>query len=183
MGLLLLFGIDRDETRLFSLPSEWLIIGGAIIAALLIVVGLILAEKHKTLFKTTIRQLVADLRNYKHRPQSLFGAYLCAAFQAGFTALAFWFCIRSFGLHLSYPVTFIIYAAGIVVGAITPTPGGLGGIEASLTAGLVAVHAASAAVALSVVLTYRVISYWIPILLGMGGLFLVVKLKVINWHH
>jgi len=32
-------------------------------------------------------------------------------------------------------------------------------------------------------LTYRVISYWIPILLGMGGLFLVVKLKVINWHH
>ena len=51
----------------------------------------------------------------------------------------------------------------------SPLPGGLGGIEAALTAGLIAVGT-DASAALSAVLLYRVFTYWLPIPLGWVAL-------------
>ena len=46
-----------------------------------------------------------------------------------------------------------------------PTPGGLGGFEAALVAGLTALHIA-AGPAVAAVLTFRLLTFWLPIVPG-----------------
>jgi uncharacterized membrane protein YbhN (UPF0104 family)/membrane-associated phospholipid phosphatase/tRNA A-37 threonylcarbamoyl transferase component Bud32 len=58
-----------------------------------------------------------------------------------------------------------IYLAGALLAAPSPTPGNLGGIEVALVLGL-AVFGVPAGPAVAVVLTYRVLTFWLPILLG-----------------
>jgi uncharacterized membrane protein YbhN (UPF0104 family) len=50
----------------------------------------------------------------------------------------------------------------------TPTPGGIGGAEAALTAGLVA-SGQSAADSLAAALLFRAVTYWLPMVLGYAA--------------
>ena len=58
-----------------------------------------------------------------------------------------------------------VYMASSLVAAASPTPGGLGAIEALLVAGLTGIGIASGP-AWSAVLTYRLATYWLPVLPG-----------------
>jgi undecaprenyl-diphosphatase len=58
-----------------------------------------------------------------------------------------------------------VYLGASAVAAASPTPGGLGTLEAALVAGLISFGAA-AHVALAAVVIYRVITYWLPVLPG-----------------
>lgn len=55
--------------------------------------------------------------------------------------------------------------AASVIAAASPTPGGLGALEAALAAGLIGVSLSSGA-ALSSVLAYRLATYWLPVIPG-----------------
>jgi uncharacterized protein (TIRG00374 family) len=59
----------------------------------------------------------------------------------------------------------LAYGAGLVADGLWPAPGGLGAVEAAMTAALVAagMHAGSALAAVAV---YRLLSFWL--LLGIG---------------
>jgi uncharacterized protein (TIRG00374 family) len=59
----------------------------------------------------------------------------------------------------------LAYVAAIVLGMIPITPGGLGFVEAGLTAGLALAQVAPANAILAT-LAYRLVSYWLPILAG-----------------
>ncbi|MGW3206460.1 lysylphosphatidylglycerol synthase transmembrane domain-containing protein [Streptomyces sp. NPDC001135] len=72
----------------------------------------------------------------------------------------------------------LAYLAATVAVALVPTPGGLGSVEAALIVALVAVGG-PAAVATAVVLAYRVITVWAPLLPGALTLGALVRLKVI----
>ncbi|NEA85358.1 lysylphosphatidylglycerol synthase domain-containing protein, partial [Streptomyces sp. SID14436] len=72
----------------------------------------------------------------------------------------------------------LAYLAATVAVALVPTPGGLGSVEAALVVALVAVGGA-AAVATAVVLTFRVITVWLPLLPGALTLGVLVRSKVI----
>jgi uncharacterized protein (TIRG00374 family) len=58
-----------------------------------------------------------------------------------------------------------VYLGAAAIAAVSPTPGGLGAIEAALVAGLTGagMHAGPA---VSAVLTYRLATYWLPIVPG-----------------
>ena len=58
-----------------------------------------------------------------------------------------------------------IYLASNTVGSVVPSPGGLGPVELALTGGLVTAGVPSG-VAVSAVLVYRLVTFWIPIPLG-----------------
>jgi uncharacterized protein (TIRG00374 family) len=73
--------------------------------------------------------------------------------------------LHAYGEHLSFPRVAAVYLAGLAVAAASPTPGGLGAMEAALTAGLTAVHVPFTQ-ALAGVLTFRLATYWLPILPG-----------------
>jgi len=57
----------------------------------------------------------------------------------------------------------LVYLTGSAIGSIIPTPGGFGAVEAGLTAGLTA---AGVPVAVSAVLLFRLLTFWLTIPFG-----------------
>ena len=68
---------------------------------------------------------------------------------------------------LSVPKIGAVFLGASALAAAAPTPGGLGAIEAALVAGLTGVGMASGP-AVSTVLTYRLVTYWLPGAPGMA---------------
>ncbi|MFF8905216.1 lysylphosphatidylglycerol synthase transmembrane domain-containing protein [Streptomyces olivaceoviridis] len=83
-------------------------------------------------------------------------------------------------LRLPVPPAHMVlaYLAATVAVALVPTPGGLGSVEAALIVALVAVGG-PAAVATAVVLAYRILTVWLPLVPGALTLGALVRLKVI----
>ncbi len=82
---------------------------------------------------------------------------------------AFAAAVTACGVHLPVLELLAVFLAGSAVGSAAPTPGGLGALEAALVAGLTTLGAA-AAPAVAGVLTYRLITYWLPIIPGAVAL-------------
>jgi uncharacterized protein (TIRG00374 family) len=72
----------------------------------------------------------------------------------------------------------LAYLAATAAVAMVPTPGGIGSVEAALIVALVAAGG-PVAVATAVVLAYRIITVWVPLLPGALTLGALVRLKVI----
>lgn len=83
-------------------------------------------------------------------------------------------------LGLDVPVAHMVvaYLAATVAVALIPTPGGIGSVDAALVIALVAAGG-PAAVATAVVLAFRIITVWLPLLPGALTLGALVRLKVI----
>ncbi len=81
------------------------------------------------------------------------------------TAAVLCLSVLAVGGTLSWPAAVMVLSLGTLVGAAVPTPGGIGGVEAGLLAGLLAFGAASS-YALAGVLLYRLLTYWLPIIPG-----------------
>jgi undecaprenyl-diphosphatase len=58
-----------------------------------------------------------------------------------------------------------VYLGASIIAAAAPSPGGLGALEAAVVAGLTGVHMDPGA-AVAAVLSYRLLTYWLPILPG-----------------
>jgi uncharacterized membrane protein YbhN (UPF0104 family)/membrane-associated phospholipid phosphatase/tRNA A-37 threonylcarbamoyl transferase component Bud32 len=107
------------------------------------------------------RELAAVLRRPGKAAQLLGGS-------VGVTlsyALALACCLAAFGAHLPLVTTVAVYLVGAAVASASPTPGGLGAMEAALVAGLTAVGA-PAGPAVAAVLAFRLLTYWLPVLPG-----------------
>jgi glycosyltransferase 2 family protein len=78
-------------------------------------------------------------------------------------------CVAAFGRSLPIASIAVVYLTGSAIGSILPTPGGLGGVEAALTAGLTAAGLPGA-VAVSAVLLFRLLTFWLPVPFGWGAL-------------
>ena len=76
---------------------------------------------------------------------------------------------RAFGATPTIASVAVVYFAGAIIGSAVPTPGGLGGVEAALSAGLVAVGL-NPGIAVSSVLLFRLCTYWLPIPFGWASL-------------
>ena len=74
-------------------------------------------------------------------------------------------CVAAFDGSMSIAVIGVVYLAGATIGQAAPTPGGLGAVEAALAAGLTA-GGLDAGLAVSAVLLYRLITFWIPTIPG-----------------
>lgn len=77
------------------------------------------------------------------------------------------FVVSARALGVSTPLSTLagLYMVATTVGGAVPTPGGVGGIEAALTAALTAVGIEPATAA-SIVLLFRLITFWLPVLPG-----------------
>ena len=71
----------------------------------------------------------------------------------------------SVGAHPPILATAVVYLAGNAVGSAAPTPGGIGGVEAVLAAGLTAIGI-PAHQAIAAVLIFRTATFWLPIPVG-----------------
>jgi uncharacterized membrane protein YbhN (UPF0104 family)/membrane-associated phospholipid phosphatase len=108
-----------------------------------------------------LRELAGVLRRPVKAAQLLGGS-------AGVTltyALTLAACLAAFHARVPLASTVAVYLAGAAVASVSPTPGGLGAMEAALVAGLAAVGAATGP-AVAGVLAFRLLTFWLPILPG-----------------
>ena len=80
-------------------------------------------------------------------------------------AVTFYLCLVALHVHISPAQAFFVYLGGAVVSSVAPTPGGLGAMEAALVAGLTRVGVLDGR-AVASVLTFRLLTYWLPIMPG-----------------
>jgi uncharacterized membrane protein YbhN (UPF0104 family) len=69
------------------------------------------------------------------------------------------------GVNIGLMDALIALSFGVIVGSIFPTPGGIGGVEAGITAALI-VLGYDAALSASVAVLFRVATYWQPLIPG-----------------
>lgn len=142
-------------------PKSW--VKYAVVGALIMLaVALIIGRKH---IKKFASEIGSQLLSYKRQPWKLLAALLTSMTLTMCNVLCLYFCMYAIGIKLSFVAVFLIFSFGVSAGTATPTPGGLGGYEAALTAGFVA-YGVPSATALAIALLYRLISYWLPLAAG-----------------
>jgi uncharacterized membrane protein YbhN (UPF0104 family) len=79
--------------------------------------------------------------------------------------VALYSSVQAVGADIPIATATLIFVSGNAVGSIVPTPGGLGAVEAALTAGLTAAGVPGGQ-AFTAVILYRLITFWLPIPIG-----------------
>jgi glycosyltransferase 2 family protein len=169
MLLLIVLGVLTGSgfSRLKIVPSDDILIGLGVIVVVLIVV-LSVPQTRALLAGTVWPQLRAvwprllDAGSHPVRLAVSVGAnlLLSAAYVVAIVA-----ALRSVGAHPPILPVAVVFLAGNAVGSATPTPGGLGGVEAVLVAGVTAIGI-PAAEAIPAVLIFRLATFWLPIPAG-----------------
>jgi uncharacterized membrane protein YbhN (UPF0104 family) len=166
--LILIFGaLAGTGPRASFTPSEGVLLAIAVIVGLALVALSIPALRRMALarLRPIARRVIPQLLDTLQNPRALvvgFGGNLLM--NLGYIA-AMVAAIQAFDGSLSIPATALVLLAGTAVGSVVPSPGGIGAIEAALTAGLTAAGLPSGT-ALSAVLLYRTVTFWIPVPLG-----------------
>jgi undecaprenyl-diphosphatase len=117
---------------------------------------------------TGVRSSASNLRKVAKSPVKLtllFGGSILTtlAYVGAFAA-----AVAAFGVDVPLAEIGAVYLGGSAIAAAAPTPGGLGALEAALVAGLTGVGVEAGA-AVSIVLTYRLATYWLPVLPGWAA--------------
>ena len=85
----------------------------------------------------------------------------------GFDIATLWACFHAFGSPPAVAVIVMAYFVGTLANSL-PLPGGLGGVEAGMVGAFLA-FGTHASLAILAVLSYRVISFWLPTLPGAAA--------------
>ena len=105
---------------------------------------------------------IATVARSPARLAALFGGSIGVTL-AYITALA---CtLTAFDAGLSYAEVGAVYLGASLIAAAAPTPGGLGALEAALVAGCTGLGV-DPSIAVAAVLSYRLLTFWLPILPG-----------------
>lgn len=164
LGLLLLSPASFDG---FTLPRiDPLLVVAIIMFAVILGVFLILKKSMHKIINLFARSIVRDLGFYARYPIRLGAAFTTSLLLTLANAAALWLCVLAVHVTISPVAALAVFTIGIVVGTATPTPGGLGGTEAGLLAGLIGFSIAGPQ-ALAAVILYRLISYWLTLAMGI----------------
>lgn len=167
---------DEGPPTIPTLPV-WAI-AFAIVVVVICVIFLVKNIRIHTRINTFVAEMVCTVRAYKKHPLKAVGAVGMATLVTLGYLVALYACARAMGVTVEYSQIFLVYVLGAVATAAVPTPGGLGAAEAALYAGFIAIGAPSTE-ALSIVLAYRFITYWLPIVPGLLSFQYLQKRKLL----
>jgi uncharacterized protein (TIRG00374 family) len=152
-------------------PPEWawFVLAGLVVLALAVLAVPAGRRALRARVSPTLGQVLPRLLDVAQQPvklaQGLGGALLLSLSYI----LCLAACVAAFGRSVPIASIAVVYLTGSAIGSILPTPGGLGGVEAALTAGLTAAGLPGA-VAVSAVLLFRLITFWLPVPFGWAAL-------------
>jgi uncharacterized membrane protein YbhN (UPF0104 family) len=175
--LLVIFGLLTGSglSRFKIAPGADVLIGLAVIAGVIVILAAVPQTRRRltAIVWPHLRSIGPRLLDAIAHPLRLalsMGAnlVLTAAYLVAFIA-ALW----AIGAHPAILPAAVVYLAGNAVGSAAPTPGGIGGVEAVLAAGLTAIGIPGHE-AIPAVLLFRVATFWLPIPAG-GLAYLVLR--------
>jgi glycosyltransferase 2 family protein len=158
----------QTDESLFELPDKSVLLAAfAVVLAVVGVLTLVPAVRRAIgvrvggLARRTLAELRAVLGDPLRLAMVLVGSLATPLGQI----LVLGLVLQAFGGGVAIPALGAVYVGGHAVGSAAPTPGGLGGVEAALIAGLTGVDV-DPAIATSAVLVYRLLTYWLVLLPG-----------------
>jgi uncharacterized membrane protein YbhN (UPF0104 family) len=152
-------------------PPGWTYIALVVLVCAVLVVLAVPAGRRLLLSRvaSTAGQAIPRLLVVAQQPVQLVkgigGALLVTTAYIGCLAVS----VHAFGGSLPIVAVAVVYLTGNAIGSAVPTPGGIGAVEAALSAGLTAAGLPGA-VALSSVLLFRTATFWLPVPVGWAAL-------------
>lgn len=168
MVLLVIFAAVTGASQAHSLhPPNWLYIALAVLAAG--VLALLAVPAGRKLIQSRVGpalgQVIPRLLDVAQRPAKLAEGIGGALLLTAAYILCLAASVRAVGGSVPIASIAVVYLTGSAIGSAVPTPGGLGAVEAALSAGLTAAGLPGAK-ALSAVLLFRTLTFWLPVPLG-----------------
>jgi glycosyltransferase 2 family protein len=172
ISLLVIFAALAGTTHSATYhPSGWVYIALGVLAAG--VLGILSLPAGRRLARRRIGpalgQVIPRLLDISQQPVKLAEGVGGAFLVTGGYILCLAVSVLAVGGHASLPAIAVVFLTGNAVGSAVPTPGGLGAVEAALTAGLAAAGLAGG-VAISAVVVFRLITFWLPVPVGWAAL-------------
>ena len=171
MLLVVLAAIAGSSAKENIQPPQWAwyVLAGLVVVALAVAAipatRRVLRARVSPMFGQVLPRLLEVAQHPRKLALGIGGALLLSA--AYILCLAA--CVAAFGRTVPIASIGVVYLTGSAIGSILPTPGGLGGVEAALTAGLTAAGVPGAA-AVSAVLLFRLLTFWLPVPFGWAAL-------------
>lgn len=157
-------------------------VGPVVLAVVLCAVAAALAllavRRVRTAVLSFLRTAFGEARSVHTRPLRALGLWGGALAFPALQASCLVAVGRAFALPVPMAHMAVAYLAATVAVALIPTPGGIGSVEAALVVALVAAGGPPATVT-AVVVTFRIITVWGPLLPGAVTLGALVRMKVI----
>jgi uncharacterized membrane protein YbhN (UPF0104 family) len=170
--LLVIFAALTGAVSSTSLkPPDWAYIGVGILVGVILIVLAVPRSRRLLLSRLapTLGQVIPRLLDIAQQPAKLAegigGALLVTAAYIACLAVS----VLALGGSLPIISIAVVYLTGSAIGSAVPTPGGLGAVEAALSAGLTAAGLPGAT-AISAVLLFRLITFWLPVPVGWAAL-------------
>jgi len=168
-GALIVYAIIAGNTSIMNaLQSQnisWRQVVIIVFVIGLIGYGISQITKIQNAIITFTKHLWSSFKKYRHQPKKISLGILFNGLGSLSGIVTLLLCGRALGLPLTLSQSILTYGLGSILGNVVPTPGGLGGVEAGLYAGLV-FFGYDADLALLTTLTYRFITYWLPLIPG-----------------
>jgi glycosyltransferase 2 family protein len=149
-----------------------------IVVIIFVVLATSLIKQLRSAISSTWQKFLLILQGYREKPTQLLMGFGCALGTTIFYLLAFYCCSRAIGVDITIMQAFIAFTLGVTGGTVSPTPGGLGGAELGLYTGLYSTGV-SGPDALSIVLVYRLLAFWLPLIPGFLMFRYLLKHKVL----
>ena len=167
--LVLVFGYLASTHYSPSLSASPALITGLLIAAVVVLAAgsiapvrrRISARLHQ-LFNGVLPRLLDLLQHPRRLTVGIAGQLLVSLT----SVLCLYGCALALGQHPGFAAVAIADLIGGALGAAVPTPGGVGGVEAVLSGALAQTTGMPYADALTAVLLFRLLTFWLPVLPG-----------------
>jgi glycosyltransferase 2 family protein len=153
-------------------PPAWAYFALAAIAA--VALGVLAVPAGRRLIRSrvapTLSEVIPRLLDIAQRPAKLaegVGGALLVTF--GYI-LCLQVSVLAVGAHAAFFAVAVVFLTGQAIGSVVPTPGGLGAIEIALSGALTTIAHVPVAFALSAVLLFRLLTFWLPIPIGYAAI-------------
>jgi glycosyltransferase 2 family protein len=138
-------------------------VGLLVVALFVLSIGILIVINNR--LRSYFSQFIADIRAYRYRKKALAAAVAVSMLVTFCNVLCIWVCCQALDVHISLVAALLVLTGAVGAGAAVPTPGAIGAFEAGMYAVLVTLHAAPAS-AFAAVLLFRLITYWLPLIVG-----------------
>lgn len=178
LGLLALALLVFPSTLLNELNTTLLSPAVLVVTIVMTFVLLVIAYIMRIQLHTFIQQMQTEFSRltvrFLKRPQELPKAIVVSCLLTLSNAGCLWVCCLAIDISIHFVAAFLILSFAVLIGTAVPTPGGLGGVEAVLVAGLIS-QSVSASNALAAALLFRLVTYWLGLMLGLVALIAVKR--------
>ncbi|NEE03240.1 lysylphosphatidylglycerol synthase transmembrane domain-containing protein [Phytoactinopolyspora halotolerans] len=154
-----------SATAQLASETTLIILVGALAAGVIVALIPRVRRWARTLWSDFTGQGLPRLLDVLSDPRKLATAVGGILLQSFSMIVCFYACLKAVGGSAPIAGMAVVQLVGNTLGTAVPTPGGLGAVEAALSAG-VGTLGVEAATAVTAVLLFRLVTFWLPILPG-----------------